>query len=75
MIECYLRDKKKTIPCSAYLKGQYGIKGLYVGVPVVLGANGVERIVEINLKKEEQKEFIKSVNSVKEVVNIAKKII
>ena len=75
MIECYLRDKKKTIPCSAYLKGQYGIKGLYVGVPVVLGANGVEKIVEINLTKEEKKEFMKSVNSVAEVLNIAKKII
>ncbi len=75
MIECYLRDKKKTLPCSAYLKGQYGIKGLYVGVPIVLGANGVERIVEINLTKEEKKEFMKSVNSVREVLNIAKKII
>ena len=51
------------------------MKGLYVGVPVVLGANGVEKIVEINLKKEEKKEFIQSVNSVTEVINIAKKII
>ena len=75
MIECYLRDKKKTLPCSAYLKGEYGVKGLYVGVPVVLGANGVEKIVEINLKKEERKEFIHSVNSVSEVLNVAKKII
>ena len=75
MIECYLNDKKKTFPCSAYLKGEYGIKGLYVGVPVVLGANGVEKIVEINLTKEEKKEFMKSVNSVAEVLNIAKKII
>ena len=70
-----LRDKKKNLPCSAYLQGEYEVKGLYVGVPVVLGANGVEKIVEINLKKEEKKEFMKSVNSVKEVVNIAKKII
>ena len=75
MVECYLRDQKKILPCSAYLRGQYGVKGLYVGVPVVLGANGVEKIVEINLKKEEKKEFIKSVNSVNEVLNIAKKII
>ena len=75
MIECYLRDKKKTLPCSAYLKGQYGIKGLYVGVPIVLGANGAEKIVEINLTKEEKKEFMKSVNSVREILNIAKKII
>ena len=75
MVECYLRDQKKILPCSAYLRGQYGVKGLYVGVPIVLGANGVEKIVEINLKKEEKKEFIQSVNSVKEVLNVAKKII
>ena len=75
MAECYLKDQKKTLPCSTYLKGQYGIKELYVGVPVVLGANGVEKIVEINLKEEEKKEFMKSVNSVREVLNIAKKII
>ena len=75
MVECYLKDQKKTLPCSTYLKGQYGIKELYVGVPVVLGANGVEKIVEINLKEEEKKEFMKSVNSVNEVVNVAKKII
>ena len=75
MVECYLKDQKKTLPCSTYLNGQYGVKGLYVGVPIVLGRNGVEKIVEINLKKEEKKEFIKSVNSVEEVVSIAKKII
>ena len=75
MVECYLRDQKKILPCSAYLRGQYGVKGLYVGVPIVLGANGVEKIVEINLKKEERKEFIHSVNSVSEVLNVAKKII
>ena len=75
MMECYLRDQKKILPCSAYLRGQYGYRGLYVGVPVVLGANGVEKIVEINLKQEEKREFLKSVNSVKEVVNVAKKII
>ena len=75
MLECYLRDQKKILPCSAYLRGQYGVKGLYVGVPIVLGANGVEKIVEINLKKEEKKEFIQSVNSVNEVLNVAKKII
>ena len=75
MVECYLKDQKKTLPCSTYLNGQYGVKGLYVGVPIVLGSNGVEKIVEIKLKKEEKKEFIKSVNSVEEVVSIAKKII
>ena len=66
---------KKILPCSAYLRGHYGVKGLYVGVPVVLGANGVEKIVEINLKKEEKKEFTQSVNSVREIVKVAKKII
>ena len=75
MVECYLRDQKKIIPCSAYLRGQYGVKGIYVGVPVVLGANGVEKIVEINLKKDEKKEFIKSVNSVSDVLKVAKKLI
>ena len=69
------KRSKKTLPCSTYLKGQYGVKELYVGVPVTLGANGVEKIIEINLKEEEKKEFLKSVDSVKEVINIAKKII
>ena len=69
------KRSKKILPCSAYLRGQYGVKGLYVGVPIVLGANGVEKIVEINLKKEEKKEFLQSVNSVNEVLNVAKKII
>jgi len=75
MVECYLRDQKKILPCSAYLRGQYGAKSIYVGVPVVLGANGVEKIVEINLKKDEKKEFIKSVNSVSDVLKVAKKLI
>ena len=75
MMECYLRDQKKILPCSAYLKGQYGFSGIYVGVPVVLGANGVEKIIEINLKKEEKKEFLKSINSVQSVLDVAKKLI
>ena len=75
MVECYLRDQKKILPCSAYLRGQYGVKSIYVGVPVVLGANGVEKIVEVNLKKDEKKEFIKSVNSVSDVLKVAKKLI
>lgn len=75
MIECYLRDQKKIFPCSAYLKGQYGFKNIYVGVPIVLGANGVEKIIEINLKKEEKEEFLKSVESVQAILNIAKKFI
>ena len=74
MIECYLRDQKKILPCSAYLKGQYGFKNIYAGVPVVLGANGVEKIIEISLKNEEKKEFLKSIKSIQSVLDIAKKL-
>ena len=72
--ESYLKDKKRVLPCAAYLNGQYGIKNLYVGVPVVIGANGVERVVEISMNKSEQKAFQKSVDSVKGLVAACKKI-
>ena len=49
MAEAYLKDKKRVLPCAAYLNGEYGVKGIYVGVPVIIGAGGVERIVEIEL--------------------------
>ena len=65
MAESYLKDKKRLLPCAAYLNGQYGIKGLYVGVPVVIGARGVERIVEIPLSVPEKKAFRKSVGAVR----------
>ncbi len=68
MAESYLRDKKRVLPCAAKLDGQYGIKGLYIGVPVVIGAGGVEKIVEIQLNKEEQAMFDKSVAAVREMV-------
>ena len=61
MAESYLKDKKRVLPCAADLDGQYGVKDLYVGVPVVIGAGGVERIVEIQLDKEERAMFEKSV--------------
>jgi malate dehydrogenase len=64
MAESYLRDKKRVLPCAAHLSGQYGVKDTYVGVPVVIGANGVERIIEIDFNKAEQKMFEKSVASV-----------
>ena len=64
MAEAYLKDKKRVLPCAAALSGQYGVKDLYVGVPVVIGAGGVERIIEIALSKSEQKMFDKSVASV-----------
>jgi malate dehydrogenase len=68
MAESYLKNKKRILPCAAFLKGQYGVKGLYVGVPVVIGAKGVERIVEIKLNKEEQIGFNKSVSAVKGLI-------
>ncbi len=62
------------LPCCAYLTGQYGVKGLYVGVPVVIGAGGVERIVEITLNAAEKKEFNASVRAVKGLVDVVKKM-
>src|SRR5688500_2054334 len=64
MAESYLRDKKRLMPAAAYLKGEYGIKGTYVGVPVVIGAGGAEKVVEISLSGSEQKQFDKSVAAV-----------
>jgi malate dehydrogenase len=74
MTESYLRDKKRVLPCAAYLNGEYGVRGLYVGVPVVLGAKGVERIVEIELNSAEREMFDKSVTSVQTLVDACKKI-
>jgi len=68
MIEAILKDKKKILPCAAYLDGQYGVKGLYVGVPVKLGRGGVEQVIEIKLAPEEQAAFKKSVSAVRELV-------
>ena len=74
MAESYLKDKKRVLPCAAQLSGQYGIKDLYVGVPVVIGAKGVERIVEIKLNASEKKAFNDSVKSVRGLVSACKKI-
>jgi len=68
MIEAILKDKKKILPCAAYLDGQYGVKGLYVGVPVKLGRSGVEQVIEIKLTPEEQAAFGKSAAGVRELV-------
>ena len=65
MAESYLRDKKRVLPCAAWLNGEYGIKNLYVGVPVVIGAKGVERIVELELNAAEREMFDKSAAAVK----------
>lgn len=72
MAKSYLYDKRKIMPCAAYLNGEYGEKGIYVGVPVVIGGNGVEKIVEIDLNDSEKAEFKKSVDSVKELINSIK---
>jgi malate dehydrogenase len=68
MAESYLRDKKRVLPCSALLEGEYGIKGLFVGVPVVIGAGGVERVLEVDLNDEEKAMLAKSVESVRKSV-------
>jgi malate dehydrogenase len=65
----YLKDKKRILPCAAYLQGQYGQKDIYVGVPVVIGAGGVEKIVEIELTKEEKADFEKSADAVRELIS------
>nr|4PLH_A Chain A, malate dehydrogenase [Apicomplexa]4PLH_B Chain B, malate dehydrogenase [Apicomplexa]4PLH_C Chain C, malate dehydrogenase [Apicomplexa]4PLH_D Chain D, malate dehydrogenase [Apicomplexa]4PLW_A Chain A, malate dehydrogenase [Apicomplexa]4PLW_B Chain B, malate dehydrogenase [Apicomplexa]4PLW_C Chain C, malate dehydrogenase [Apicomplexa]4PLW_D Chain D, malate dehydrogenase [Apicomplexa] len=74
MAESYLKDKKRILPCSAYLEGQYGVKDLFVGVPVIIGKNGVEKIIELELTEEEQEMFDKSVESVRELVETVKKL-
>jgi malate dehydrogenase len=74
MAESYLRDKKRVLPCAAWLNGEYGVKGLYVGVPVVIGAKGVERVVELDLVSSERAEFDKSVAAVKGLVDACQKI-
>jgi malate dehydrogenase len=70
MVEAILKDKKKILPCAAYLEGEYGIKGLYVGVPVKLGAKGIEQIIEIKLTPQEKAELDRSAASVKELVGV-----
>ena len=75
MADAYLKDKKRLLPCAACLSGEYGVKGIYVGVPVILGAGGVERIVEIELDAEEQAMFDHSVKSVKELVEITRQFL
>jgi malate dehydrogenase len=75
MTEAYLKDKKRVLPCAAYLTGQYGIKDMYVGVPVVIGAGGVEKIVEIELNATEKAAFEKSCAAVQELIDASRKLI
>lgn len=74
MVEAILKDKKKILPCAAYLDGEYGIKDLFMGVPVKLGKNGVEEIIEIKLTNEEHKALHRSADAVKELVNDMKRL-
>ena len=67
MAEAYLKDKKKILPCAVYLDGEYGVDDLYVGVPVIIGAKGVEKVIEIKFNPEEKEMFLKSVDSVKKL--------
>ena len=75
MAESYLKDKKRVLPCAAWLTGQYGVKDLYVGVPVVIGEGGVERIVEIELNAAEKAAFDKSCGAVRELIDASKKLV
>ncbi len=74
MAESYLKDKRRVLPCAAWVDNSYGQKGIYVGVPVVIGANGVEKVVEIDLNAEEKTAFDKSVASVQELINKSKEL-
>jgi malate dehydrogenase len=74
MAESYLKDKKRLLPCAAKLEGQYGLKDLYVGVPVIIGAGGVEKIVEIDLTEDEKKMFLHSVEAVKTLNEVVRKV-
>jgi malate dehydrogenase len=74
MADAYLKDKKRLLPCAAYVDGAYGLDGLYVGVPVILGAGGVERVVEIELNEDEQAMFDRSVSAVRALNDIVAKL-
>ncbi len=74
MAESYLKDLRKQLPCAAYLNGEYGVKDIYAGVPVIIGKNGVEKVIELELDKLEKDNFLKSIESVKELFTAAKKI-
>ncbi len=74
MAESYLKDLKKQLPCAAFLNGEYNTKGLYAGVPVIIGSKGVEKVIEINLNEDEKKDFEKSINAVRDLFKAAANI-
>ncbi len=74
MAEAFLKDQKRVLPCAAYCDGELGLKDMYVGVPTIIGAGGIEKVVDIKLNKEEQAMFDKSVEAVKGLVEACKAI-
>ena len=74
MAESFLKNKKMILPCAAYLNGEYGVKGLYVGVPVVIGSKGVEKVIKLQLTAIEKKQFNNSVKTVRKLTNLALKL-
>jgi malate dehydrogenase len=74
MAESYLNDQKRILPCATYLDGEYGVKGLFVGVPVVIGGGGIEKVIELKLTPEEKHAFDKSVESVQKVIDEMKQL-
>ena len=75
MIESFIFDQKKLLPCSAFLDGEYNTKDVFAGVPVIIGRKGIEKILELELSNEERKEFKNSTNSVKKLINKCKKLL
>jgi malate dehydrogenase len=74
MAESYLRDQKRLLPCAAYCRGEYGINDLYIGVPAIIGAGGIEKVVEITLSDEEKGLLSKSAAAVRELVEVGAKL-
>ena len=74
MAESYIKDLKKKLPCAAYLNGEYGVKNLYAGVPVIIGKGGVEKVITLALNKYEKENFDLSIRAVKDLIVKAKKI-
>ena len=74
MAKAYLNDEKKMVPCAAFLNGEYGIKNIYAGVPIIIGKDGVEKIEVVDLDEKEKSEFMHSVNAVKKLWEAASKI-
>ena len=71
MAEAYLKDEKKLLPCAAHLNGEYGVKNIFAGVPVIIGKNGVEKIEEVSLDEKEKSQFMHSIDAVKKLWDAA----